>query len=81
MIIKQWKKPKRIDINLQRLKRLQGFSFIKEETFKVANSRLGWYRRSGLDVVNFLLSPEVLAMKKKERPGLANPLEYYLSSL
>lgn len=81
VIIKQWKKPKRIYINLQRLNRLQKFSFTHEDIYKVANSRLGWYRRSGMNVVNFILSPKVLAIKKKERPGLVNPLDYYLSRL
>lgn len=79
VIIKQWKIPKRIYINLQRLNKLQKFSFTEEDIFKVANSRLGWYRRCGMSVVNFILSPKVLAIKKKERPGLVNPLEYYLS--
>lgn len=79
VIIKQWKIPKRIYINLQRLNKLQKFSFTEEDIFKVANSRLGWYRRCGMNVVNYILSPKVLAIKKKERPGLVNPLEYYLS--
>ena len=49
--------------------------------YKVANSRLGWYRRGGMDVENFLLSPKVLSIKKKDRPGLVDPLKYYLSGL
>lgn len=81
VIIKQWKVPKRIYKNLQKLNKLQKFSFTEEDMYKVANSRLGWYRRSGMDVVNYILSPKILAIKKKERPGLVNPLEYYLSSL
>ncbi|MGX6965199.1 group II intron maturase-specific domain-containing protein, partial [Tetragenococcus halophilus subsp. halophilus] len=28
---------------------------------------------------NFTLSPKVLAIKKKDRPGLVNPLNYYLN--
>lgn len=28
--------------------------------YKCANSRLEWYRGSGLDVINFILSPTVL---------------------
>jgi len=44
----------------------------------VANSRLGWYKRANGNVVNFLLNPQILAMKKGERLGLVNPLEYYL---
>ena len=81
IIIKQWKIPKRIYINLQRLNILQKFSFTDEDIFKVANSRLGWYRKCGMNVVNFILCPKVLAIKKKDRPVLVNPLEYYLSRL
>ena len=79
VIIKQWKIPKRIYINLQRLNKLQNFSFTEEDIFKVAHSRLGWYRRCGMNVVNYILNPRILAIKKKERQGLVNPLEYYLS--
>ena len=82
IIIKQWKKPKRIDTNLQRLNAMFHCNFTDEDTYKVANSRLGWYRRSGMDVVNYALSPKVLALpsRKTGRPGLANPLEYYLNN-
>ena len=80
VIIKQWKKPMRIYINLQRLNKAFKCNFEDEDIFKVANSRLGWYRRSGMNVVNYILSPKVLelANKKKGRPGLVNPLAYYL---
>ena len=80
IIIKQWKKPMRIYTNLQRLNKAFKCNFEDEDIFKVANSRLGWYRRCGLDVVNYILSPKVLALanKKKGRPGLVNPLAYYL---
>ena len=80
IIIKQWKKPMRIYINLQRLNKAFKCNFEDEDIFKVANSRLGWYRRCGMDVVNYILSPKVLALanKKKGRPGLVNPLAYYL---
>lgn len=83
IIIKQWKISKRISTNLQRLNRVLKCNFDDEAIYKVANSRLGWYRRSGMDVVNYLLSPKVLATanKKKDRPGLVDPLNYYLSSL
>ena len=74
IIIKQWKIPKRIYINLQRLNKAFKCNFGDEEIYKVANSRFGWYRRSGKDVVNYILSPKVLALanKKKGRPGLVN---------
>ena len=55
--------------------------FNHEDIFKCANSRLGWYRRGGLDVVNFILSPTVLGNKIGDRPGLVHPLDYYLKSL
>ena len=80
IIIKQWKISKRIYINLQRLNKLFKCRMTDEEIYKVANSRLGWYRRSGMYVVNYLLSPKVLAIKEKDRPGLIDPLNYYLSS-
>ena len=80
IIIKQWKKTMRIYINLQRLNKAFKCNCKDEDIFKVANSRLGWYRRCGMDVVNYILSPKVLALanKKKGRPGLVNPLAYYL---
>ena len=80
IIIKQWKKPKRIYINLQRINRKFHCNFSHEDIFKVACSRLGWYRRCGMGVVNYLLSPKVLALSNKNagRPGLVNPLDYYL---
>ena len=80
IIIKQWKKPNRIYTNLRRLNIIFKCRMTDEEIFKVANSRLGWYRMCSLYVVNFLLSPKVLAIKKKDRPGLIDPLNYYLSS-
>jgi group II intron reverse transcriptase/maturase len=79
IIIKQWKKPSRIYKNLQILNKVLKCRFSDEEIFKVANSRLGWYRRCGLYVVNYALSPKVLAIKTKDRPGLIDPMNYYLS--
>lgn len=55
--------------------------FSDEEIYKCANTRHRWYRRSGMDVVNFVISPRVLATRKGDRPGLVNPPEYYLKSL
>ena len=79
VILKQWKKPKRIYLNLQKLNRIVGCNFTDEEVFKVANSRLGWYRRCGMYVVNYALNPKILGRKTKDRPGLIDPLLYYLS--
>ncbi len=80
IIIKQWKKPLRIQRNLEKINKIYKCGFEWEDIFKVANSRLGWYRRCGMNVVNFILSPKVLATanKRKGRPGLVNPLTYYL---
>ena len=79
IILKQWKKPKRIYINLQKLNKKLSCRFTDEEIISVANTRLGLYRQACGHVVNFLLSPKILAIKKKDRPGLGNPLNYYLS--
>ena len=81
IIIKQWKRPKTIYRNLMALNIKYKCRFEEEDIYKCANSRLGWYRRSGLDVVNFILSPAVLGKEKGDRPGLVNPLNYYLKSL
>ena len=52
--------------------------FNREEIFKVANSRLGWYRRSGMNVVNFIISKDLLENRIKDGVELLNPLSYYL---
>ena len=78
IIIKQWKKTKRININLQRINKRFKCNFTEEDIYKVANSRLGLYRQCGMNVINFIISPTVLAIRKANRPGLVNPLEYYL---
>ena len=81
IIVKQWKRPKTIYRNLMKLNRMCRCNMSDEAIFKVANSRLGLYRRCSMDVVNYLLSPKVLekANKIEGRPALVNPLNYYLS--
>lgn len=81
IIIKQWKKPMTIYKNLMKVNLRFKCRFSHEDIFKCANTRLGWYKRSAMDVVNFILSPKVLSIKKGERPSLVNPLNYYLKSL
>lgn len=81
IILKQWKKPKTIYTNLNKMNIKFQNGFSEEDIYKVANSRLGWYKRCSMNVVNFILNPKVLNIKTKERPGLVNPLEYYLNSL
>ena len=79
VILKQWKKPKTIYNNLQKLNRMGKCNLSEEAIYRVANSRLGLYRRSAGDVMNYLLSPKVLSQKTKDRPGLVDPLSYYLA--
>lgn len=81
IIIKQWKRPMTIYNNLMKLNKTCRCNFTHEDIFKCANARLGWYRRSTGNIVNFLLSPIVLGIEKGDRPGLVNPLIYYLEIL
>ena len=76
---KNWKLPRRIYTNLMRINKALKCNFSDEDIHKVANTQLGWYKRSTGHVVNFLLSPKVLGISKADRPGLVDPLEYYLS--
>lgn len=48
IIIKQWKKPMTIYRNLMKLNKACKCGFSEEDIYKCANTRLGWYRRSGL---------------------------------
>lgn len=79
IILKQWKKSKRIYTNLQSLNRILKLNIPDERIYSTANTRLGLYRQANGNTINFLLSPKVLSMKNKNRPGLINPLEYYQS--
>lgn len=79
IIIKQWKLPKRIYTNLMKINKVFRCGFSDEDIHKTANTRLGLYKRCIGNVINYLLSPKVLGIKKAERPGLIDPLEYYLT--
>lgn len=78
IIIKQWKIPNKIEKGLLALNKKLPYKFSAEQIYSVANSRLGWYKRASGNVVNFLLNANILAIRKGDRPGLVNPLEYYL---
>lgn len=78
IVMKQWKNPKTIFRNLSYINRKYKNGFDNENIYKVANSRLGWYKRCSMNVINFILSPTLLERKIKERAGLLNPLQYYL---
>lgn len=81
IVLKQWKVSKRIYKNLCYLNHKYKCGFDHEAIYKVANSRLGWYRRSGMNVVNYIISPEVLETRIKDGAGLLNPLNYYLRNV
>lgn len=78
IIIKQWKIPTKVYRCLQLLNRKLPYHFTDEQIYSVANSRLGWYKRATGNTVNFLLNANILAIRKGDRPGLVNPLKYYL---
>lgn len=67
IILKQWKKPKRIYTNLQSLNRILKVNIPDERIYSTANTRLGLYRQTKGNTINFLLSPKVLSMKKQKQ--------------
>ena len=75
IIIKQWKKPKTIYRNLMKLNKACRCNFSEEDIYKCANTRLGWYRRSGMNIVNFTLSPKVLGIKKGGKSRISPSLQ------
>ncbi len=81
VIVKQWKRPRTIYKNLAKLNRIVKCRFSDEDIFMAANSRLGIYRQCGLKVFDYALNPKILGQKTKDRPGLVDPLEYYLKKL
>lgn len=80
IIVKQWKKPTTIYTNLRKINKAYNCGFTDEEIYMVANTRLGWYRQCGQRIINFILNADLLSKsnKKRNRPGLVNPLSYYL---
>ena len=78
IVMKQWKRPKTIYRNLSYLNWKHRNGFRQEEIYKVANTRLGWYRKCGMSVVNFIISKDLLENRIKDGAGLLNPLSYYL---
>ena len=78
IVMKQWKRPRTIYRNLSYLNWKNKNGCSREDIFKVANSRLGWYRRCGMNVVNFIISKDLLENRIKDGAGLLNPLSYYL---
>ena len=79
IVMKQWKSPKTIYRNLSYLNWKHKNGFSDKEIFKVANSRLGWYKRSGMNVVNFIISKDLLENRIKDGAGLLKSLILLLS--
>ena len=79
IILKQWKRPKTIYKNLYKMNRLFSCQFSDEQIFSVANSRRGLYSQACGHVINIIISPKFLGKRIGDRPGLVNPLNYYLS--
>lgn len=82
VILKKWKKPKTIYKNLMRMNLKFKNRFSEEDVYKVANSRLGLYRKATGNIISFILNPKKILSytdKKKGITGLVNPIEYYLS--
>ena len=81
IVMKQWKTPKTIYRNLCYLNWKHKSGMRQEDIYKVANSRLGWYRKSGMNVVNYIISVDLLENRIKDGAGLLNPLSYYLRNV
>ena len=81
VILKQWKKPRRTFLNLMKLNRISGGLVERERLLSIANARQGLYRKAAIKEINYLLSAAILGMDTKDRPGLIDPLAYYLSSI
>ena len=79
IILKQWKRPKTIYKNLLKMNNKFSCHFSDEQIYSVANTRCGLYSQACGNVVNFIISPVYLSKRIGDRPGLVNPLKYYLS--
>lgn len=81
IIIKKWKKRPTIYNNLIKLRNKLNLSITDKQIYGIANARQGLYRMCTHPTINFLITPKLLSTKTKDRPGLVNPLSYYLSKL
>ena len=80
LYLKIWKRPKTICRNLTKLNHFFECGFSAERIRITANSRLGLWKSSNGDVVNFCISPNFINTNNHNRRGLADPLHYYLST-
>ena len=83
VIIKQWKKSSTVLRNITRINKTLSKKVSEISLYKLAHSKYGLYRRTGLNVSNVILSIEVLGKPniKENRQGLINPYAYYLNSI
>ena len=79
IILKQWKRPNTIYKNLHKMNNKFSCHFSDEQIYSVAYTRRGFYSQACGNVVNFIISPVYLSKRIGDRPGLVNPLKYYLS--
>ena len=78
VIIKQWKTRPKIYKNLKYLNIKFNYGLSDEVIYSSANARVGIYKQAYGYAINFILNSRMLAIGKGDRPGLVNPLEYYL---
>ena len=67
VILKKWKKPKTIYKNLMRMNLKFKNRFSEEDVYKVANSRLGLYRKATGNIISFILNPKILSYTDKKK--------------
>ena len=86
IFIKQWKTPQAIMRKLKWFCNHHNLRFSDFDLYRVAHSSRGLYAKASNDIVNCILSPDILAEKirvkvkgenKTVYPGLVNPVKYY----
>lgn len=77
VILKQWKHRGTIFTNLWKLNGQISHPFPKSYVFAQSMTHCGWYRLGNNEVVNMILNPHILSLKRKDRPGLVDPWKYY----
>ena len=83
VMIKQWKKPMTVIRKQKWYCNQYHLSFTNVDLWKIGFSSRGLYARCNGDIINFILSPDILEKPievngKKVFPGLVNPVKFYL---
>ena len=83
IILKQWKKRQTIYKNLCKIKWMYKMNIDNNRILSISNARQGLYRMAAIKEICYIISPKVLGTRNKEknRPGLVDPYQYYLSKL